>query len=457
MPKVTVYIVSHNYGKYVQEAIESVLQQTFEDWELLLFDDNSSDNTTEIFELYRNDPRIKTYRTEGIGLPRVCNYALLEAKGEYLIRLDGDDYFDENIILVLTHKLEADKSLALVFPDYYLIDSSGGIFAQEKRARVYHNNHLMDVPAHGACTLIRKSVLKEIGGYREDLGAQDGFDLWTRTISKHRCTNVGLPLFYYRRHGKNLTEKHQRIFDARREIKKDAAQENLKNLGPITAIIPCREHYDVVPDLWNEQIDNNLTLLDISIQNCLRSALFESIVISSDTDKVLDVIDNYNDSRIKFVKRNTKLTIRSKPISESVYHALNEIEANKIGISVLTYIQAPFATTESIEEGIYSLALNDADSAFAVEEISHGLFKRSAYGLVPLNAKHMIHSDQDIIYGDARTSVATKNSNIFSGSLLGAKTVNYVTASKENFFIQSKFDLSIAKNLFSLNLIKEVN
>ena len=66
IPKITVYVVSHNYGKYLSEAIESVLRQTFVNWELLIFDDGSSDDTQKIIDLYRNHEKISCFKTEGI-------------------------------------------------------------------------------------------------------------------------------------------------------------------------------------------------------------------------------------------------------------------------------------------------------------------------------------------------------------------------------------------------------
>lgn len=451
MSKVTVYIVSHNYGNYVQEAIESVLRQTFEDWELLLFNDNSSDNTDEVFNLYKSDKRISIYKTEGIGLPGVCNFALRKANGKYIIRLDGDDFFDENILLVLTHNLDNNKSNALVFPDYYLIDSKGGVFAQEQREKVFQSNHVFDIPAHGACTLIRKKVLIEIGGYRTDLGAQDGFDLWTRIISNYKCSNVNLPLFYYRRHGANLTEKHHHIFNARREIKKDASISKMEKYKSITAIIPCRESYDIIPNLWKEELDEGLTLLDVAIQNCINSKLFDKIVVTSDNKDVTTVMDKYHDKRLKFVYRESKLTIRSMPISETLSLIVNQEKIEDSGLLILVFLQSPFINYKSIEEGIYSLVLNDADSAFAVEEISKGLYKRDSHGLVPLNSKHLIRTDFDIIYGDSRNTVVTTVKNINKGSLLGAKTVNYITPQRENLFIQTKFDLDFSKYKYLLD------
>ena len=85
MVKVTVYIVSHNYGQYLEQAIESVLRQTVDYWELIIIDDNSSDNTKDIMNLYQGDPRIRLYYTSGVGLPAACNMALRYARGKYFI------------------------------------------------------------------------------------------------------------------------------------------------------------------------------------------------------------------------------------------------------------------------------------------------------------------------------------------------------------------------------------
>ena len=164
------------------------------------------------------------FRTAGIGLPAVCNLALREARGEYLIRLDGDDVLDENALLILASYLDREPDLAIVFPDYYLMDEGGEILAHERRHKLSETNHKMEPPPNGACTLIRKSVLESIGGYREDLGAQDGLDLWSKIRDTHRAANVNLPLFYYRRHGHNLTNSTYRILAARRQIKKDAIE-----------------------------------------------------------------------------------------------------------------------------------------------------------------------------------------------------------------------------------------
>ena len=131
-PLVTVYIPSYNYGRFLSEAVESVLRQTFDSWELLLIDEGSTDNSAEIMSLYKNNSKIHLHNTNNIGLPEVANFAISKAEGKYIIRLDADDVFDENILLVLSNYLERNPKVALIFPDYFLMDEQGFVYAQER-------------------------------------------------------------------------------------------------------------------------------------------------------------------------------------------------------------------------------------------------------------------------------------------------------------------------------------
>ena len=82
-PRITVYIPSHNYGRFLGEAIESVLRQSVGDWELFLIDDGSTDNTSAVMKLYEGHPKIRLFFTGGIGLTAVCNLALAHAGGDW--------------------------------------------------------------------------------------------------------------------------------------------------------------------------------------------------------------------------------------------------------------------------------------------------------------------------------------------------------------------------------------
>jgi glycosyltransferase involved in cell wall biosynthesis len=443
-PKVTVYIASHNYGKFLLDAIESVLRQSVDFWELLVIDDASSDNTPDIIKLYQGDERIRTFRTEGIGLPAVCNLALAEAAGEYIIRLDGDDFFDENILLVLCHYLDVNPEHALVFPDNYLVDERNTIFLHERRHKLFDVNHMADIPPNGACTLVRTSVLAELGGYRVDLGAQDGFDIWSKIAGRYKCGNINLPLFCYRRHGNNLTQRQQFIMNARRQIKYDAVHGEIDKFRPIMAVIPCRKNYDFMPDLWKLQI-GAASMLQIAIETCLASKVFDQIVVACDNTEVEAMLDAYDDRRLLFFQRQAKNTIRSVKLA----HVLEQVTActdpEKSGTTVLRYIQSPFVSTQTMEEALFTLIMNKVDAAIGVEEILRPVFRRTANGLELLNPQREFSTEFDAIYQEANTAFASRNANFATGSLTGSRIVNFPVSQSECFFINSELTLEIAR------------
>ena len=447
-PLVSVYVVSHNYGRFLQEAIESVLRQQFESWEILLIDDNSADNTPEVMALYASDPRIRIFRTKGIGLPAVANMALREARGEHIVRLDGDDILDENFLYVMVGYMKRQPDLALVFPDYYLIDEEGEIFGHERRQKISEVNHMVDLPPNGACTLVRKKVLESVGGYREDLGAQDGLDLWTKIRNTHRALNVNLPLFYYRRHGHNLTNKSQRILAARRQIKRDAIASDLGQVRPVLAVIPVRQHYDFRPNLWATNL-NGKSLLQRKIELVLGSQLFDKVIVASDTDEIRATLAKFPDPRLEYFFRDTSSTLRSRSIVGTLAGVAERFDPQFKGITVLCYVPSPFVQIGSLEEAIFTLVMNDADSSVGVEEIKEPVFTRTPHGLRAINSSSEYRTDFDVVYREANIALATRNRNLRSGCLVGPRTVNFLVSPEESFFVDSDKKLRIAHILDS--------
>lgn len=444
MPKVTVYVVSHNYGSFLMDAVESVLRQTYDDWEMLIIDDKSTDNTREVMEYYKGDARIRLIHTAGIGLNAVCNLALKEAKGKYIIRLDGDDIFDENALLVLSNYLERNPEFSLVFPDYYLMDEFGEVFGQERRKKLQVANHLLDAPANGACTLTKVEVLKDLGGYREDLRAQDGFDLWSKIVAKYKCANVNLPLFYYRRHGNNLTNKAGHILSARRQIKKDSIFSIQDQHRPFIAVIPCRKNYDFCVDLWDQKL-NGKTLLEYSIETCLASKLLDYVFVACDNDAVKKTIEKYDDKRLRFYLRKPESTLRSRSIAGTLDEIAVSVDPERKGVTLVSYVQAPFVTTDTMEESLFTLLMNQTDSTIGVEEVKSNLLRRTPFGLQYINPPSEFVTDFDVVYAEANIAMATKNINLLNGSLTGPKIGNFIVSHDECMFIDNARKLSIAR------------
>ena len=92
---ISVYITNYNYGKYLEQSIKSVLNQTTKDFELIIIDDGSTDNSLEIIKKFENKPQIKFIKQKNKGLNVSNNIALKLSKGKYIIRLDADDWLEK--------------------------------------------------------------------------------------------------------------------------------------------------------------------------------------------------------------------------------------------------------------------------------------------------------------------------------------------------------------------------
>ena len=444
-PLVTIYICSKNYGKYLEEAIESVFRQYFKNWELLIVNDNSSDNTEEIMNIYKNDSRVSLINTNNIGLPSIANLALEKAKGEYIIRLDGDDIFDESILLLMVNFLKTHKDVSLVFSDYYLIDEGGEIFSHERRTNNKHDIYTKDLPPNGACALARVEDLRN-NKYREDLGSQDGFDLWSKIRYKLKTFNINLPLFYYRRHNANLTSKISKIHNARLQIKKDANATCIKNYSPIIAIIPCRENYDALVNLWSAEIKGK-SLLEIKIQQCLKIELFDKVIVASDTEKVLETLSKFDDKRLCFFKRDRDDTIRSRTLLHTFTKIAEKFDPNYAGLLVNCFYNSPFINSKTIEESIHTLIFNSANSCLGVEVLNEDIYYRTNYGIKAINQRNIFRTEQDFLFRDVKGAFATLTSNIKEGTIIGSNLVNYTVNSSQIYYIDSKFKLEMASKL----------
>ena len=160
-PLVTVYITNFNYGKFIKKAINSVLNQTFKNYELIIIDDGSKDKSVEIIKEFQNKKNIKIIYQKNKGLVVSNNLALRLSKAKYIMRLDSDDWLDPHALEIMSNILERDKRISLVFPDYYEVDKNGKILRQMRRHN-FKKVKLFDQPAHGACTMIRKEKTIQI-------------------------------------------------------------------------------------------------------------------------------------------------------------------------------------------------------------------------------------------------------------------------------------------------------
>lgn len=199
--RVSVVMSVYNGERYLQEAVESILNQSFTDFEFIIIDDGSTDGTWDILTGY-NDPRIVLLCNEqNIGLTRSLNRGLAVARGEYIARMDADDVSLPERLAVQVAFLEEHPDVGLVGSPPFVVDAQGGIKHVEpvpiddleiKWLLLFHNTF-----AHSS-VMFRRNVLNAVGPYSaEKIVAQD-YDLWVRIARNFTVTNIPLPLIHWR-------------------------------------------------------------------------------------------------------------------------------------------------------------------------------------------------------------------------------------------------------------------
>lgn len=208
-PKVSVIMSVYNGEKYLREAIDSILNQTFTDFEFIIINDGSKDKTKEISESY-NDPRIRLFHQDNIGLTKSLNKALSFAKSEYIARQDADDISLPERLEKEVDILENNKDIGMVGTYAVFINESSRAFNIWKmpiqdnqiRKRLMIGNSF----CHGS-VMFRKQCINNIGTYRENYKYTQDYDFWLRIADHYKLYNIGEELYKFRRHSKAISRR----------------------------------------------------------------------------------------------------------------------------------------------------------------------------------------------------------------------------------------------------------
>jgi CMP-N-acetylneuraminic acid synthetase len=397
-PLVTVYITSHNYGRFIVKAIESVLNQSFQDFELIIIDDGSTDDSREIITKYAGHEKVINVFQKNKGLNVSNNVALRMARGDYILRLDADDWMDENALQVMSGVLERNPNTGLVFPDYFHVDTEGNILDVVRRLDFDEEVGLLDQPAHGACTLIRRKCLQQIEGYDETFRCQDGYDLWIRFIEHFEVTNVNLPLFYYRQHEENLTKDSTQILDTRAQILKRSAHRKGRHLETLS-VIPVRgNHLD--PATSCEHILGDRPLIDWTIQAAIEAERSQDVIITSPDVEILFRLNQRWGDAIICLERPAELAQQNTVLTDTVRHALEAYESNNKSVQAIMVLglNAPFRTAQYIDAAVDVMELFETDAVIGVIPETRRFYRHNGNGLKPLQSSPGLRLEREVIY-----------------------------------------------------------
>ena len=208
--KVLVSIIMNCYNgeSYLREAIDSVLNQTYVNWELIFWDNQSTDASAGIIKSYE-EPRIRYfYAPEHTRLFEARNYAVEKSEGEILAFLDVDDWWDAKKLELQITKFE-DKTVGLVCGNYEVFyeDLKRGLpgWKGEKPSGFIANELLMDYHVSMLTILIRRSTYNEVGGFDSRFSIIGDFDLAMRIAESRQIQTVNQMIAHYRIHGANET------------------------------------------------------------------------------------------------------------------------------------------------------------------------------------------------------------------------------------------------------------
>ncbi len=209
-PLVTVFIPVYNSEKYIKEALESIIRQTYKNLEILLVDDGSSDRSAEIIKSFRN-PRIRLLKNEkNMGIPYTRNVGLREAKGKYMAIMDSDDIADPERIETQVRYLENHPDIDVCASNYIRFGERGGkkVRAPFTTPEALKIMLLFYNPIANPSAMVRLGTLKKHGLiYNEQFFVAQDYELWSRLCQVGKITILPEFLLLYRFGHENISKK----------------------------------------------------------------------------------------------------------------------------------------------------------------------------------------------------------------------------------------------------------
>lgn len=212
-PQVSVIIPSYNSESYINETLDSILAQTFRDFEILVVDDGSTDRTRDIVAAYGATVRLITQQNAGVCVAR--NHGIKQARGQYICLVDHDDYWFPHKLSRQLEKLQQHPDVGVVcswfqywernsdghFPEPSSIDLSKypDVVSEEYSGWIYHQ-FLLDCFMQTSTATFRREVFERCGAFDESLPFSEDWDLWIRISREYKFLTLARPDTLYRQH-----------------------------------------------------------------------------------------------------------------------------------------------------------------------------------------------------------------------------------------------------------------
>ena len=256
--KISIVLPVYNGAGYLAESIESVLNQTYANWELIIVNDCSTDNSlATALDYATKDARIKVFSNiENLKLPNTLNVGFEHASGEYYTWTSDDNKYKPDALHVMAENLEKDPSAVMVYANYTTIDSNGNLIESVKKPEP---KYMFAGNVVGACFLYTAEAAKKVGQYDADVFLAEDYDFWIRLYKAGKVLHIGDDLYYYRIHEKSLTETRKKFVDEQtyKVLEKNFSFAYMKSVDENL----CNEFFDHVLSRASAHYDETLKML----------------------------------------------------------------------------------------------------------------------------------------------------------------------------------------------------
>jgi len=207
-PAVSIIVPTYNRSAFIGEAINSVLQQTFSDFELIVIDDGSTDSTGEIVDAFK-DERLVFIQQENAGRSAARNRALATARGKYIAFLDSDDTYLRDKLERQVNFMEAHPEIGMIYTSAKCIDAEGNIlknhvYVASVSGQIYRQvAFFRPVTITLPTVMLRREVLDNVGGFDEKMERFEDTDLWRRISKRYQVGALNYPTCLLRTHDDN--------------------------------------------------------------------------------------------------------------------------------------------------------------------------------------------------------------------------------------------------------------
>lgn len=296
-PKVSVLMASRNNIEYLSRSIESILSQSFSDFEYIILDDWSEENCVDEVRKFK-DNRIKLITfTNRTGISNLLNYGISISKGKYLARMDNDDISLPDRLKCQVDFMERNDDTDICGTRYFRIDEDDNLInlhnGKYTDSEIKIALMLGETSIHHPTAMIRRSSLIKSGiRYEPEYDSAEDFRLWCRCSYTMKFANLPIPLFKYRIHPKSTSVEFS---NTQREIARQILKQHLKNfeIQFSQRELACHYQYSLSQneiisdnfmheiDLWHKKLKRffmNNRIFDNDIFECMINEKYEKII-----------------------------------------------------------------------------------------------------------------------------------------------------------------------------------